>query len=196
MAEQTTETTRKTKRLVIKLALFTLFMFGFCYALVPLYNVLCKATGLNGKVDLVEAVDDPSMQVDETREVTVQFVTTTNEKLPWQFRPNTQQIKVHPGKKYKVSFFAENDSDKAMTVQAIPSVTPGYAVKYLKKTQCFCFTQQKLAAHTSADMPMIFHLDPHLPKEYNTITISYTLFDAGTVTPKQKVHQNVGHIVG
>ena len=180
----------KNKRLVIKLTLFVLFMCGFCYALVPLYNVLCKATGLNGKLSNEAA--SKSDVIDQSRNITVQFLTTTNGVLPWQFKANQQQIRLHPGESKKVTFFAENDSGDAMVVQAIPSVTPGVAAKYLKKTQCFCFERQTLAAGKSMVMPVVFHVDPSLPKKYNTITLSYTLFDVTHV--KQTRDQAQGRI--
>lgn len=181
----------KHKSLLIKLGLFVLFMFGFCYALVPLYNALCKATGLNGKIG-GQVANDPNAVVDTSRTITVQFLTTTNSTLPWQFKPNKQHVHLHPGENKFVTFFAENDSKKNMVVQAIPSVTPGIAAKYLKKTQCFCFSRQELAAGKSMNMPVIFHVDPALPKKYNTITLSYTLFDVTHV--KQTGKQTKGHI--
>lgn len=186
MNDATDKQTRKTKHLVIKLFVFAVLMFGFCYALVPLYNVLCKATGLNGKIDGKAAVDE-TQAIDTARTVTVQFLTTTNANLNWQFRPDVKQVTVHPGETKRVTFFAKNDTQQTMTVQAIPSVTPGMAAKYLKKTQCFCFERQTLAAGESKDMPMIFHLDPELPQEYNTVTIAYTLFDTSNIKTKTNV---------
>jgi cytochrome c oxidase assembly protein subunit 11 len=166
---------KSNKSLTIILSCVALAMFGFGYALVPLYNVLCENLGINGKVNNV--ADSPVSSVDLTRTITVQFLATNNANLPWQFRPNQPRIDVHPGQNTRVSFYAKNESDHTMTVQAIPSISPGLAVKYLKKTECFCFKQQTFASHASMNMPILFHLDRDIPKDINTVTISYTLFD-------------------
>lgn len=165
----------KHKKLLMILLGFTVFMFGFGYALVPLYNVMCKALGINGKTG--GAVSYQAGYVDKNRTVTIEFLANNNENLPWAFYPKTRKIKFHPGEMEHVAFYAKNNSSKAMTVQAIPSVTPGIAAKYLKKTECFCFTQQTLQSKESMDMPILFHIDPDLPKNVRTITLSYTLFD-------------------
>ena len=102
---------------------------------------------------------------------------TNNSGVPWAFYPKIRKIKVHPGEIVKLEFYAENKTDNPMTVQAIPSVTPGIAAKYLKKTECFCFTQQTLNGHEAMNMPLLFHLDTDLPVQVNTVTLSYTLFD-------------------
>ena len=184
---EASDRTVKNKRLVTKLTIFAIFMFAFCYYLLPpMYNVLCKTLGINGKIS-GQTAPSSHQPVDLTRTITVQFLTTTNAQLPWQFHPNVQQIKVHPGEKKRVTFFAENDAGAAMTVQAIPSISPNIVAKYLHKTQCFCFEKQTLAAGKSRDMPMIFYVDPSLPKEYKTITISYTLFDTQGIKTKKNV---------
>lgn len=170
------------RKLVTLLALLVALMFGFVAALVPIYNSLCKTLGINGKVDL-KAVAINTSAVAQEREVLVEFVATINSSLPWEFYPKVQKLKVHPGKIAKLAFYAENKTTHRMTVQAIPSVTPGIAAKYLKKTECFCFTQQTLNGHEAMDMPLLFHLDPELPESIKTITLSYTLFD---VTDKIK----------
>lgn len=170
---------RKTHRaLVWKLCLITILMFGFGFALVPIYNKMCRALGINGKPNLVAyAYDETQVQVDKGRVVTVQFLATKNPTLPWLFYPETKQVKIMPGKMAKLAFYAENQSDHTMVVQAIPSVTPGLAAKYIKKTECFCFTQQTLGPHEAMHMPLLFHLDANLPKKIKTITLSYTMFD-------------------
>lgn len=156
-------------------------MFGFGFALVPIYNVLCSSFGINGKTSGPAAAGDAS-QIDMSRLVTVQFVATDNANLPWKFYPLQKSVQVHPGENKKVAFFAENDSGKTMTVQAIPSVSPGIAAKYLKKTECFCFTQQTFTSGQAMEMPLLFHLDPALPKDITTLTLSYTMFDTAGVT--------------
>ena len=112
-----------------------------------------------------------------SREVVVEFVATNHGGVPWEFYPRVAKLKVHPGAITRLAFYAENKSDHSMTVQAIPSVTPGIAAKYLKKTECFCFTRQTLNAHEAMDMPLLFHLDNDLPINIKTITLAYTLFD-------------------
>lgn len=169
---------KQHKKLIIILAIVTISMFAFGFALVPIYNSLCKTFGINGKTNTESiAYDINSAKIAEDREVTVEFIATNNGAIPWAFYPKTTKLKVHPGEIAKLAFYAENKSDHRMTVQAIPSVTPGVAAKYLKKTECFCFTQQTLNGHEAMDMPLLFHLDTDLPNEVKTITLSYTLFD-------------------
>lgn len=169
---------KKQKKLLLLLSLMVLGMFGFGFALVPIYNSLCKTLGINGKTN-PEAVayDVSKAKIATDREVWVEFVATNNSGVPWAFYPKVNKIKVHPGEVVKLAFYAENKTGHKMTVQAIPSVTPGIAAKYLKKTECFCFTQQTLNGHEGMNMPLLFHLDTDLPKKINTITLAYTLFD-------------------
>lgn len=168
----------KQRKLLIILTLLVLGMFAFGFALVPIYNSLCKTLGINGKTN-PEAIayDVSKAKIATNREILVQFVATNNSGVPWAFYPKVKQIKVHPGEIVKLGFYAENKTDHRMTVQAIPSVTPGIAAKYLKKTECFCFTQQTLNGHEAMNMPLLFHLDTELPENVNTVTLSYTLFD-------------------
>ncbi len=173
------------KKVFTLLVGLVIIMFGFGYALVPLYNVLCNAWGINGKTG---GQTELGLQIDSSRWVTVEFLTTMNANLPMKFYPMEQKVKVHPGENRLVIFFAENDSGKQLTVQAIPSLSPGLAAKYMKKTECFCFTQQTFAKDQAMDMPMIFHIDPSLPKDIHTITLSYTMFDtAGLNSSSSKV---------
>lgn len=165
-------------KLVFLLALLVLGMFAFGFALVPIYNSICKTLGINGKTN-PEAIayDASKVKVARDRLVTVEFVATNNSGVPWAFYPKTRKIQVHPGEIAKLAFYAENKTDHPMSVQAIPSVTPGIAAKYLKKTECFCFTRQTLDGHEAMNMPLLFHLDADLPEKINTVTLSYTLFD-------------------
>lgn len=165
-------------RLLVILSGLVLGMFAFGFALVPIYNSLCKSLGINGKTN-PEAVayDVNKVKVDKSREITVEFVATNNSGVPWAFYPKTRKIKVHPGEIAKLAFYAENKTEHRMTVQAIPSVTPGIAAKYLKKTECFCFARQTLDGHEAMNMPLLFHLDADLPEKVQTVTLSYTLFD-------------------
>jgi len=165
----------KNKVTLKYLILLTLGMFGFGFAMVPFYNVLCEATGLNGKTSGYSALS--TAPIDVSRTITVQFLATNNSELPWTFIPLIKQVTVYPGENKEVAFYAKNNSGHTMTVQAIPSVTPGIAAKYLRKTECFCFERQTFNNGEARDMPVLFHLDSSLPKDIHIITISYTLFD-------------------
>lgn len=152
-------------------------MFGFGFALVPLYNILCQLTNQNGKDADLLAVSAVQEQPDLSREVTVQFMTTVNGGRDWAFRPEQASIKVHPGQLYTVNFTARNPGDVALVGQAVPSVTPWNAARYLKKTECFCFRQQPFKAGEEKLMPVRFMLERSLPSEVDTVTLSYTFFD-------------------
>lgn len=168
----------KHKRLLIISGIVVVLMFGFGFALVPIYNVFCKLAGVNGKTSpKAEAYVENKSAIDQSRWVTVEFVATRNSALPWKFYPLQTKIRMHPGEQRKIAYFAMNESSKTMTIQAIPSVTPGLAAQYLKKTECFCFRQQTFNSGESMTMPVIFHLDPKLPKDIPVITLSYTIFD-------------------
>lgn len=182
---------KKQRRLVLILTSFVVLMFGFGYAMVPLYNVLCKQLGINGKTGGQVVLDDTG--IDESRIITVQFLATTNAYIPWEFRPRLRTIKMHPGENKAVAYFAKNNTDHAMTVQAIPSVTPSAAAKYLKKTECFCFTQQKMNGQEEMDWPLLFHIDKSVPKNIHTITLAYTLFDV-TSSHSKVIDAKQGHL--
>lgn len=173
-------------KVFIWLGLFVIAMFLFGYAMVPLYNVLCNVLGINGKTG---GQSSASVKIDTNRWVTVEFIANKNANLPWKFYPLVRKVKVHPGQSKKIAYFAENDSDKTMTVQAIPSLSPGIAARYMKKTECFCFNQQTLKSKESMEMPMIFHIDIDLPKNISTVTLSYTLFDTAGIHIKKNKNQ-------
>lgn len=167
---------RSNRQLVIKLVLVTLAMFGFGFAMVPIYNVLCEVSGLNGKTGVANAAAlDP--RVDTSRTVTVEFVTILNEGMPWEFRPAVTRMDVHPGAINTTSFYARNLTNHDMVGQAIPSVTPGLAAKHFNKTECFCFTQQHFKSGQGIDMPVRFVIDRELPVDIKTVTLQYTFFD-------------------
>jgi cytochrome c oxidase assembly protein subunit 11 len=161
------------------LAVVAVLMFGFAFALVPLYDTLCRVLGINGKIEQTEyrASDSPSSIVD-TRELRVEMITTNSEQLSWSFYPLVGAMSVHPGETYKLQFYAKNNSGRSMTVRAIPSVTPSAGAGYLVKTDCFCFRRQTLAAGESMKMPLAFQVSPELPEKYRTLTLSYALFEA------------------
>jgi cytochrome c oxidase assembly protein subunit 11 len=162
---------------VVKLASTAVVMFAFVFVvMVPLYDVLCDALGINGKTN-GEAYTAVQAGVDESRTVTIQFVATNNEGMPWDFGPSVTMMKVHPGASNDTVFHARNPLPQAMVAQAIPSVSPARAAAYFHKTECFCFNQQPLDGDTSAEMPLQFIIDRELPGDIHTITLSYTIFD-------------------
>ena len=162
---------------VIKLVVVSVAMFAFVFVvMVPLYNVLCDALGINGKTS-GEAYTAVSAQIDESRTITVQFITQNNEDMPWEFRPQVTMMKVNPGAANDTVFYAANPTSNDMVAQAIPSISPSRAAEYFHKTECFCFNQQPLAGNAHADMPLQFIVDQDLPRDIQTITLSYTLFD-------------------
>lgn len=165
------------RKLVLGLSGVVIGMFAFGFALVPIYDSLCQVLSINGKTNAEAIAYDPNTPVVLEREVVVEFVATNNGGVPWKFYPTVSRIKVHPGEISRLSFYAENTTNHPMTVQAIPSVTPGIAAKYLKKTECFCFEQQTLNGHEAMDMPLLFHVDADLPEKIKTITLAYALFD-------------------
>jgi len=161
----------------IKLVAVAALMFAFVFVvMVPLYNVLCDALGINGKTS-GQAYTSVQAAVDEDRTVTVQFVATNNEGMPWDFGPSTTMMKVHPGAVNDTVFHARNPLPHAMVAQAIPSVSPARAAEYFHKTECFCFNQQPLDGESAAEMPLQFIVDQDLPRDIRTITLSYTIFD-------------------
>jgi len=166
--------TKITKQLRI-LIFSVIGMFGFGFALVPLYDVFCDITGLNGK-DYSRAATAPMAIIDESRTIKVEFITYLNKQLPWQFKPEINSIELHPGERYQVSFVAANQSNQDTYGRAVPSITPGYGAQYLVKTECFCFQEQMLTANEEAMMPLIFYIDPNIPADISTLTLAYTLF--------------------
>ena len=170
---------RANRRLVIRLAVVVVVMFGFGFALVPLYDVFCKVTGLNGKTGRIELEKALSEKVDEQRLVTVEFLATVSSDLPWEFGPVIKKVKVHPGAVTEVKYFARSLTDSAITGQAVPSLAPGLAAKYFNKTECFCFTRQTLGPREAREMPLRFVVDPDLPVNVKTVSLSYTFYQAG-----------------
>lgn len=166
-----------TAKLAGKLALGVVGMFGFGFALVPLYDVFCDWTGLNGKTGGRYVYEAQEVGVDEERLITVQFTASNNSGMGWEFYPMTKQVKVHPGELAEVTFYARNPSNAASIGQAVPSVAPFRAADFLRKTECFCFTHQVLQAGEAIEMPVMFFVDQDLPDDVHKLTLSYTLFD-------------------
>lgn len=163
-------------RIEHKLAILAIAMFGFGYLLVPFYNVFCQVAGINGKTGNIATEEAEKLTVDRDRVVTVEFDTNINGTLPWSFSAEQHELKVHPGEITDAIFVAENNSDKTVVGQAIPSVAPQLASLYFKKTECFCFTRQTLAPRERKEMLVRFVVNPDLPRDITTLTLSYTFF--------------------
>jgi cytochrome c oxidase assembly protein subunit 11 len=170
--------------LVIKLAVVTVAMFGFGYALSPIYDLMCKAFGLNGKTGRIE--EQATVQpVDANRTVTVELTGLATSGLPWEFRPLTKKIEVHPGKTMEVKYLVRNLAQEEITGQAIPSVAPGVSATHFKKIECFCFTQQTLKPGETREMPVRFVVDAGLDKDVRTITLSYSFFNVNKLSAQK-----------
>lgn len=165
-----------------KLLVIAVVMFGFGYALVPIYKQICELTGVNILTPKDISIKEISnSQIDRSREITVEL--DANTQGPWRFRPTVSSIKVHPGEMAQVVYEVVNKQSYKMDAQAIPSYAPQQAAAYFKKMECFCFQQQTLEANEARQMPVVFYIDPALPKDVKTITLSYTFFEVG-VKPK------------
>ena len=164
----------ENRRLSRKLAVVAVGMFGFGFALVPFYNQICQALGI---YTLEQKSELPAnTQVDASRTVTVEFDSNTRD-LPWRFQPTVRHITVHPGEVATVEYEVINVRGSAVTGQAVPSYGPSTAGEYFHKIECFCFQQQTLAAGETRRMPVTFVVDPKLPKDVTTISLSYTFFE-------------------
>ncbi len=178
---------RENLKMVGKLGVITLGMFAFGYALVPMYKAICEATGINvlaiGERQLpgTAATRPANTQVDASRTITVEF--DTNVRGPWKFKPAVRSLQVHPGELKTVMYEFQNVQDRSMAAQAIPSYAPKQAMAHFNKLECFCFTQYTLAPGETKEWPVVFVIDPKLPKDVTTITLSYTFFEVGGPVP-------------
>lgn len=163
------------QRTVFRTVLVLIAMFAFAFALVPLYDVFCRVTGLNGKVD-DRAQTLVNETVDDSRYVMVQFITRSGAGLPWELDVEHRQVRVHPGQPTEVNFAFTNHSDSVKYGRAVPSVSPSVASGHLNKVNCFCFEEQRLEAGERVEMPLVFQLTKGLPPEINTVTLVYTLY--------------------
>jgi cytochrome c oxidase assembly protein subunit 11 len=166
-------TKKENLRLSRRLAIVAIGMFGFAFALVPFYNQICVALGINSIERPAEVVNT---QVDSSRTVTIELDSNAHD-LPWRFRPLVNEVKVHPGELAMVEYEIVNVRGAPVTGQAVPSYGPQRAGQYFQKIECFCFTQQTLAPGETRRMPVVFVVDPKLPKDVNTIAVSYTFFE-------------------
>jgi len=182
----------KDNNRVLKIGMVvSVLMVGFGFALVPLYDVICDITGLNGKTGVIAAADVKEQDVGHT--VTVQFDGTVNSDLPWSFKPKQFSMEVIPGKLYSTEYIARNISEDDVTGQAIPSVAPSEASIYFSKTECFCFTEQLLTSGEEKQMPVTFIVSSDLPKDIEVLTLSYTFFNKNRMTTAQKAEGNATH---
>ncbi len=161
--------------------------------LVPLYQLVCQAEGINGKSANKATVIASNMKVDKSRVIKVYFATQLHGNLKFKFIPLQRYVEIHPGETKLIYFYAENQSGNESTVQAIPSITPNDAARFLKKTECFCFTQQYFYKNEKADMPVYFFVDPAVSKDIKEMTLSYTLFDTSGFKKSQE-HFTKGRI--
>lgn len=162
---------------LVKLVMIPVIMFGFGFALVPLYDVFCEVTGLNGKTGRVEAATIDQRAVDTSRTVKVKFLANTGTGLAWKFEPLSEEMEIHPGQIYEAMYRVSSRTDKTSVGQAIPSVSPTQASLHFNKTECFCFSQQTLEPGEIRDMPLRFVINHDLPKEIVEVTLSYTFFN-------------------
>jgi len=166
---------RSNRRMLSKLLVCAAVMFGFAFALVPFYEKICEVTGIRNLFQ-PDAVAAENTQVDSTRNVSIEFDANTR-RLPWRFKPLQASISVHPGEVTQVLYEVTNTLDRPVTGQAVPSYGPQQAALYFKKMECFCFQQQTLGPGEVRKMPVVFVIDSKLPREINTVTLSYTFFE-------------------
>ena len=166
------------KRLALKLLWLVAGALLFAFALVPLYDVFCKLTGLNGKTEGLPVAAQKSMKVDETRWVTVEFTSSVMPGLAWNFEPKQYSMKVRPGQIEMATYVAKNMTNQRVVGQAVPSVSPSKATPYFKKIECFCFQRQELKPGESKEMPLRFYVSPDLPEDVRTVTLSYAFYSA------------------
>jgi len=167
---------RANRRLVRSLVIMTLGAFAFGWALVPLYDVLCRAAGI-GNAEAKDGRSSAQEAIDPNREVTVEFVADPASVGSYEFRPKVASMRIHPGKLYDTQFYAKNLTLEASVAQAVPSISPTGTAKYFHKTECFCFTPQKFAAGEGRDLPVRFIVDPQLPANVDKLTLAYAFYD-------------------
>ena len=173
---------QRNQKLAWKLVLVTVFFSGFGFALVPLYDVICRLTGLNGRTNTVAVVPGGNTQVDLSRWVTVEFLTHTMPGVGIDFAPEKFSMRVHPGDIIHTHYVAKNQGATAFVGQAVASVTPAIAAPYFQKIECFCFTQQTLLPGEERTMPVVFVVNSAMSRDLGTVTLSYTFFEA----PKER----------
>lgn len=176
------------RRLVGRLLLVVAVSFAFGLALVPLYNVFCTVTGLNGKSvglgGVARAATTPPSRIDLQRIVTVEFTDTVMPGLPWKIEPLSARLELHPGEVHQALYRVSNLSDKAIVGQAVPSISPGLAALNFEKLECFCFRQQTLAPGETKELPLTFIVKPEIDRDIRTITLSYAFYNVTDAKPE------------
>jgi cytochrome c oxidase assembly protein subunit 11 len=180
------ETELDNRTILRKLVVVAVLMFGFGWALVPLYRKICEVTGINVVTARNAEAESAARntQVDTSRTVVVEF--DANSQGPWRFKPHVNHVEVHPGELVRVDYDLVNLEPRAMVGQAIPSYAPMQSAPHFQKLECFCFKQQTLAANETRRFPVVFFIDPALPKDVKTITLSYTFFEVAGAVPKDQ----------
>jgi cytochrome c oxidase assembly protein subunit 11 len=167
---------RANRKLIRGLLIMTAGAFAFGWALIPLYDVLCRAAGI-GNAEAKAGKSEVKEAVDPNREVTIEFLAEPASVGSYDFRPKVASMRIHPGKLYDTMFYAKNLTSQASIAQAVPSISPTGTAKYFHKTECFCFSPQKFAAGEGRDMPVRFIVDPQLPNNVDRLTLAYTFYD-------------------
>ncbi|MDD2924414.1 cytochrome c oxidase assembly protein [Rhodoferax sp.] len=177
-AQSLVDRQRSNMRLAMRLSFVALFFTAFGFAMVPLYDVICTLTGLNGKTNAVAMVADKNTQVDTTRWVNVEFLSHTMPGVGLQFKAEQFSLRVHPGAINHINYTVTNTTDQVFVGQAIPSITPAVAATHFEKLECFCFRQQTFQPGESRTMPVVFVVNPKMDRDLGTVTLSYTFFEA------------------
>jgi cytochrome c oxidase assembly protein subunit 11 len=165
---------RQNRETIRKLVVIALVMFGFGFALVPLYNKICQVTGVNNLLKPDEVVNT---QVDKSRTISMEFDANVRGDIAWQLTPRERKRNIHPGELVHITFDLKNDSDIPIVAQAIPSYGPQRAGLYVKKLECFCFNQQKIPARSDQELTVVLVVEPSIPRDVHTVTLSYTMFE-------------------
>lgn len=171
---------RKNRKVAMMFGAICIGMFGFAFALVPLYKLVCQVTGINSistQGERTSSNDFADSVADKNRTIKVEFDATINGQLPWEFTPSVRKMQVHPGDIMQMNFVVRNNSDQQVTTQAIPGITPWQATEYFNKVECFCFNTQTLEPGEEKEMGLKFVISPALPKEISTLTLSYTIMN-------------------
>lgn len=181
------------KRLAWRLSWIVAAGLLFGFAIAPIYDVMCKTIGLNGRADSSATVLDKSLKVDKNRWVTVIFTGNTMPGLSWSFHPTQNSMRVHPGEIKLATYIAKNNAKDSVIGIAVPSVTPELAALYFKKIECFCFKQQGLKPGESKEMPLRFYVSPNLPSDVNTVTLSYAFYNSVPTESQAALNQGASN---
>ncbi|MGF1909911.1 cytochrome c oxidase assembly protein [Vibrio kasasachensis] len=183
------------RRLTLKLVGATIAMFGFGFALVPIYDIMCDALGINGKTNAVAVERPAALMPDTSRTIRVEFIAHPNPQMPWDFSPQVASMTVHPGEVIQTAYLAFNRANRTIIGQAVPSVSPGLGASYFNKVECFCFNKQPLEGKAHTEMPLIFYIERDIPDSIHTLTLSYTLYDITETVTDSVTTAQIGAVV-